>query len=609
MVYKILFLISGLIGIGLPFDTVWHYGYAFLITFVLIYGAKRNVVQIKHLIFGAFLLLATAFIPKIEIIEQQRLLVENGKIVSPKQFIDNINSYPFSQTADGYLQGLGLSRKVRDISLLNTPRHLRSGYVNRVEYNFYGPPQALIRECLPFVACYKITESIVKRGLQAQGTFYFNNHFFMHPVRKNIILEDKDLGTYFYAFGADCHPAPSEATPHLILNLNTSLQDNLCLLGEVLLKIFGLLLVAYGFFDISRKSLDWREILILLSWNAYFLICFKQFLWEEIFACGGCDGIVHGGHPYVMLEALARGDWLTAIKSPEAIFYYMPGMRYIRFLEMLIFGDAYPLQLTVLLFTPVLYYRFFKELLPPKYALIICVLMGTSILKFLGIDFHIHLHSFFALYGEGFAYSCLTGGLLLLLRGISSRGMGIGCFSLFAIALSIRPNLGMFIGCLILIYFFLSTFSSEDKKYKFIDLLGMSPLILIPLHNIYFGHSCVLLTSASGIPENLPLTPKMYWDAIQCLGGLIAPFKSQEKFMHHFNYQGLFVLLFMATNFKIALRSGLKNRIGALAFACMLGLSVHLFYLAKIRYMQPYFLVSIILILANYKLMGLRKKA
>ena len=341
-------------------------------------------------------------------------------------------------------------------------------------------------------------------------------------------------------------------------------------------------------------------MLVLFSWTTYLLISFYELLWVDIFARGGDDGIIHGGYPYTMLEALVRGDWLTAICSPEPTFYFMPGMRYVRFFEMLVFGDAYPLQLTVLLFTPVIYYRFFKELLNPKYAMIICLVMGTGLFRFIGLDFHLHLHSLFILYGEAFSYACLMGGVVILLKGITRRSTGIGCFSLFAIALSIRPNLLFFVSVLTLTYFFFSTFSNADKKYKFIDLLGLSPLLLIPLHNIYFGHQWVPLTTASGIPENMPLHPKMYLDAIVALCGFVAPFEWSQKFINHFYYHGFLGLLLIATNLKIAMRYGLKSKIGALAIACLCGLSMHLFYMANLRYMQPYFVISIGLILVLF---------
>ena len=595
--YKFLFLIIGLLGVGLPFDTVWHQIYAFLIGFVLIYGIKRNAVQSKYLVVGVCLLIAAFFMPKIEIIEQQRLLVEAAKTVSPKQFVENMNVYPFSQTADGYLQGLGLSRKVRDVTLINGPWHLGSGYVNKVEYNFYGGPPALVREKLPFVVCYKITDSIIKRGFLGQGTFYFNNAFVVHAAPTKITFESNDLGAYFYAFSADHHLPFSETGPDLTLKLNKSSIDHIWLLGEVLLKIVGLLLIAYGFFEISRKAIDWREITLLLTLTAYFLLWFGNFPWTEIFAVGGYDGVVHGGHPYSMLEALIKGDWLTALQSPEATFYYMPGMRYVRFVEMLVFGDSYPLQLTVLLFTPILYFRFLKELLPAKYAFIICMIMVTSVVQFLGMSYAIHTDTFLSLYGEGFAYSCLIGGLVLLLKGFSSRLTGIGCFSLFAITASIRPNLLIFFACLSAIYFFCSTFSNAPKKSKFIDLLGMAPLVLIPLHNICFGHKWVLITSASGIPENLPLTLKMYVDGVLSFGGLIGPFEFKQNFINHFNYCGILVLVFIITNAVIALKQGVRNKVGALALTCMCGLGVHLFYMASIRYTQPSLFISVSLVL------------
>ena len=167
------------------------------------------------------------------------------------------------------------------------------------------------------------------------------------------------------------------------------------------------------------------------------------------------------------------------------------------------------------------------------------------------------------------------------LRGFSSRLTGIGCFSLFAITASIRPNLLVFLGCLSAIYFFCSTFSNAPKKHKFIDLLGMAPLVLIPLHNICFGHKWVLITSASGIPENLPLTLKMYVDGFLSLGGLIGPFEFKRNFINHFNYRGILVLIFMINNAAIVLKQSVMSKVGALALACMCGLSVHLFYLAS----------------------------
>ena len=234
--------------------------------------------------------------------------------------------------------------------------------------------------------------------------------------------------------------------------------------------------------------------------------------------------------------------------------------------------------------------------------MIICLIMEVDIfellkLNFLGLNFALHEQSLLILYGEGFAYSFLTLGLLLLVGGIKSWKVGITCFSLFSIAISIRPNLLVFVGILSAVYFFLPVFSNQNKKNKFIDLLGLSPLLLIPVHNLYFGHKFVLLTTASTIAENMPLTPKMYWDGLLALCGMLPKFEWGQKFINQFYFQNGFTILFlMSTNMVIAFKYRLSNKIGSLAIACLCGLCLHLFYLAIPRYIQPYTLISCFLI-------------
>lgn len=600
MLFKILFVLLSLLGVGLPFDTVWHYLYALIITFVLVYGIRRNSILIKYMVAGCCFLLSAYFVPKIEIIEQSRLLVENAKVFSPQEFINNMSKYPFSQTADGYVQGLGLSRKVRDVALFNRPWCLRSGYVNRGEYNFYGPSPNLSRTCLPFVVCFQITQSLVERGLNGQGIFYYKNQFISMPEQKNIVFDATDIGNYFYAFGADATQPPSQSFPYLVLSLNKSSQDNFWMYSEILLKIAGILLVAYGLFLIPKAHIDIKELLLFLAWSTYLWIMFYKFLWTGLFALGGYDGIIHGGYPYTMLEALSKGDWHTAIQSPEPIFYFMPGMRYVRFFELLIFGDAYPLQVTVLLFTSVIYYRFFKEILNEKWSFFICIITGTGILKYVGLDFHLHIHSLAMLYGEGFAFTCLMGAIVILLKGITSRLAGLSCFGLFAIALSIRPNMLFFVSALAITYFFSTIFGNDTKRNKLINLCGLAPFLLIPLHNLYFGHKFVPLTTASKIPENMPLKPSMYLDGFKSLFGLIGTFEWSQHFIRHFKYSdnaGWIALFLIAINILIAIGHGAKSKVGSLAIACTLGLGMHLCYLADMRYMHPYFVISTVLLL------------
>lgn len=599
MPYKLAFLVLSTLGVGLPFSTPWHYGYAFLIAFFLVFGQSRPALQLKWIFLGLGLLGSAHLIPQLNIIEKQRLLIDNQAVISPQDFIKNNASYPFAQTADGFLQRLGRSRLAYDIKLTNDLRDLRSGYVNKPQFNFYE--SHLVREDLPFVVCYKITPHLLQRGVTGKGLFYYNNQFVTHPHPTSISFEPDMLGTYFYAFGADRRFAETEKNPYLSLNLNKTWKDYLRATFQTLLKLLGILILAYGFLVLSLRALDWREILLLSVWTGLFLFQYKDIIGRGILAGAGADGIIHGGYPYIMLENLALGDWLKALEASEPIFYFMPGMRYIRFIEMLIFGDSYTFQLTLLFFTPVIYYRLFKALLTAKASLILSSLMFVKALSFIGLSYKLYLVRFLKLYGENVSYACLIGALVLLIKEISSRWQGFWAFFLLAVAASIRPNLLVFIACLAIAHFFLPVFSNALKKDKFIHLLGLSPLSLIPLHNIVFGKKVVLLTTASQIPENLPLPPHFYVEGVQCLLGITSSCSVKEAFINHFMGYGSLVILFMFTNFILFLRQREWNKIKTLTAATFCGLSIHLFYLADNRYLHPYFTISVVMFIVLVK--------
>lgn len=216
-------------------------------------------------------------------------------------------------------------------------------------------------------------------------------------------------------------------------------------------------------FEISRKAIDWREITLLLTWIAYFCFGLVIFLgqkfcsWWMRWCCSWWAPLFHAWS--LNKRWLVNG---SAITWSDFLLYARHAL--CAFCGNVSFGDSYPLQLTVLLFTPILYFRFLKELLPAKYAFIICMIMVTSVVQFLGMSYAIHTDTFLSLYGEGFAYSCLIGGLVLLLKGFSSRLTGIGCFSLFAITASIRPNLLIFLHAWVQFIFSVQLFQMHLEK-------------------------------------------------------------------------------------------------------------------------------------------------
>jgi len=305
------------------------------------------------------------------------------------------------------------------------------------------------------------------------------------------------------------------------------------------------------------------------------------------------DGIVHDGNAYWMLEKWAQGNWLEALMSPEKVFYFMPGMRYIRFMEMLLFGNAYILQVTLLIFVPLILYRFFSIFLFRIAATCLVLLTFSYMLNGMGLSIKLYVKSLLDLYGEGFAYALLFIGLTLLAKSIQKVAWGFVAFFLLAISLSIRPNLAVFVGVIASIHLFTTTFSPLDWRLRFGMLFGLTPLVLIPLHNI-LGGEFVLITKASQIPENLPLSPSLYFQGISYLLGFNEAFNQSSRFIVHFQtIHPHYAVAWLGCLF-LSLK-GQTPLIRSFAFAAFVGLSTHLFYLPDLRYLHPYLTIAIVL--------------
>src|SRR5262249_25045928 len=55
----------------------------------------------------------------------------------------------------------------------------------------------------------------------------------------------------------------------------------------------------------------------------------------------GDDGLVYDGYARMMLRQLVAGDVAGALRGVEPVFYFTPGLRYLRVAEHLIFGESY----------------------------------------------------------------------------------------------------------------------------------------------------------------------------------------------------------------------------------------------------------------------------
>lgn len=598
IIFKILFLFIVYIFHGRPFVGLADYAFALLVAYLLLFGKVRDRFKPTWIIAGIAFMTLTHFVPQLSIPEHQRLLIDRkAHITQPEHFLENLKDYPFSLTADGYIQGNHDKRFVNSIDIDQGVLSLRTGWINRPEFNFHKVGDNT-RADMPFVVCYTIIPSMIGMKLTLEGRVFFEQEGNFIPLdssQTTLKILPNHIGQKLCGFGGRWDGIKEHA---LRVALEKTPKYKFYDTLRILSTLMGLVLLFWGFFVIAPTyELFVQSGLLGLSALSFWFYFPKVSRWG-ILAKGGTDGIIHDGFPYWMLEKWVSGDWQAALTSPERIFYFMPGMRYIRFIEMLLFGDAYILQVCLVIFIPLIFYRFFCVFLIRKVSIVIVSVMFFYLLNGIGLSYKFYLKSLLELYGEGFAYALLFISLTLLSKSIKQVGRGIFAFFLFSICLSIRPNMGIFVGILCIIHLFTTTFSSLSWKYRFVMLFGLVPSVLIPIHN-FVGGEFVLITKAAQISENLSLTPIHYFQGICHMFGLIDGCEYTGRLLKHFEkIYPQYVLAWLGCIWLIV-----KTQVAivrSLALACFGGLSVHFFFVPDLRYLLPYLTTVIILALSQY---------
>src|SRR4029077_8575246 len=178
----------------------------------------------------------------------------------------------------------------------------------------------------------------------------------------------------------------------------------------------------------------------------------------------GDDGLVYDGFARIMLRALGAGNVAGALEGGEKVFYFTTGMRYLRAVEHIVFGESYLGYLTLILLLPVLVFLLFRRFLPLRWALALVIVFAAIPV---GVLFGSSLVQYVKWAPRGFAdpaaYTFFLAGFVLLLRGTAGLSKSLvlhadasregfaaawGAGMLFALALFMRPNIAPAAGIL-----------------------------------------------------------------------------------------------------------------------------------------------------------------
>ena len=284
----------------------------------------------------------------------------------------------FAFSADGIFDRAAYSRRVTGIDF-SDPVGLRLGFINELGYNWNSQASDVIRArrdrrslaflhqwtlAMPWFVLYRFPADFVGSGLcwrgevlweRADGTFDTITHADMQCRT----LAPDDVGRDIFGV-AIAHALAMRLVPTWQVRLRQLVEPGLALIGSF--AVLALLTRVRGRRVLLPFALIAVTLLVAMFNDASFLGGVRPF-------DSGDDGLVYDGYARMMLRQLIAGDVAGALAGVEPVFYFTPGLRYLRAAEHLIFGESYLGYLSLLLLLPFLVFALFRRFLPLTWAL------------------------------------------------------------------------------------------------------------------------------------------------------------------------------------------------------------------------------------------------
>lgn len=447
---------------------------------------------------------------------------------------------PYAFSADAiFYDSQGYSRRSRYIDFHNV-QTMRGGFINfmgsgGVEYtNWFDWLSKVRRTEMPFYVEYAFSPNYIGsklcwRGLLAfpQGTDF---RFVMNADKNCIDLtaEVASRPVYGLSMGKDGSLDITLKPPSKVRNLD-----------RVYATIAVALVVILLAFTV-RISLREQVVEIISFWafGVASLLYFGFYLSfsRVIVHRGGDDGLTYAGWGLSILRHLWRGEYYLALRGQEDVFYFMPGLRYFRALELIFFGNTNYGYLILLIMTPLVLSAIFRLFLGKLASITLAGVfsyMPASFMPFWSLAGAAGLAS--AGYAEPMANLVFLTGVLLLCK--DKQGLENAILQRFFVAgiclgisLFLRPNL-------IFAIFFLACFvvfklrgSNLYRVWSFgagAAIFGLAPL----MHNLYFGGRFVMFTTATVV--NIHVHPAVYYELLRSIAHLNWDWVSAAKIGVH----------------------------------------------------------------------------
>jgi hypothetical protein len=528
----------------------------------------------------------------------------------------------FAFSADGIFEHPAYSRRVTGIDF-SDPVGLRLGFINELGYNWNSRASDVIRArrdrsslaflhqwtlAMPWFVLYRFPADFVGSGLCWRGEVLWeradgNFDTIAHADMQCRTLTADDVGRDIFGV-AIAHELAMRLVPTWQVRLRQLVEPALALVGSF--AVLALLVRVRGRRVVLPFALIAVTLAVAMFNDASFLGGVRPF-------DSGDDGLVYDGYARMMLRQLVAGDVAGALKGVETVFYFTPGLRYLRAAEHLIFGESYLGYLSLVLILPFLVFALFRRFLPLTWALALTLVFAAVPV---GVLFGSSLVQYIKWAARGFAdpaaYIFFLAAFVLLLgrpgegpRDRFARAFGAGL--LFALALFVRPNIAPAAGILLAGAGLAALAQREFRRVAGL-VVGFAAVLGMALHNFIYGGVLVLFTTTAELPRLLLMPPSAYLAALaelahlnfageyvararhQIAGWLAGP--SEAIAMAPLSAVAILVLV------RVVLWRGAESWLRLTAFATLAQHGVALFYPGDGRYHYLTWLLTLLVVAA-----------
>ncbi|HZQ72993.1 MAG TPA: hypothetical protein VFB08_08750 [Burkholderiales bacterium] len=497
----------------------------------------------------------------------------------------------FAKSADGLWRRGALSRPVDEIAL-GPEKRLSAGFLFDSRFVWATFSENPNKAPLSFYVAYALPRELEGSTLCWTGSLVWERPGAVEREAKRSscrALVAGDVGARVWAL------QPNELQP-LVLQLHPSvaLAARLAAYRAWLVVSTCLLLLA----GVRLRSLPWTPIAILGASAAIGYAAAPEFFGGLPGRAVNRDALLYLSWGRDILFDLLQGRVGDALRGGEDVYVFMPGMRYFRAAESALFGDSGFGYLLLICIVPVLLYRITKELAAGRTLFLAVALLSMTMMVKI-------LRTAADGYGDPLGLFLVALSVLFFLKNVSAlldpepppnAGVGFGFLAL-GLAIVVRPNF-VLAGILVALLWLCFRWRGQLASLKSAECLGLALVLLLPLHNLAFGHRFVPLTLASNLSDTLIAPPSAYFGAAGELLRL-SPGDEFRRVAHHLlswwlPARGLLFFGALAIALSPLASRGLRL-LAAIAFALQ---APHIFYRAGGREMMPATYLALVTLMA-----------